>query len=144
MLLFGPACSASTSRLTPEGDQASVRRKRYCPSYSHCISILYIPIVLAVGYVPDGMTPEQWKKYQQAEKDKQKSKNFAAVGPQSFKSRSLQSFQTDLEKGKAKHLLPVMFAKDRVKKGEIKQEDVPYMQVRSIFWSCFFDIFYCI
>jgi len=74
------------------------------------------------------MTPQQWKKYQEAEKAKQKSKNFGALGPQSFKSRSLQSFQTDLEKGKTGHLLPVMFAKDRVKKGELKQEDIPYMQ----------------
>lgn len=78
-----------------------------------------------MGYVPDGMTPAQWKKYQEEEKRKLKSKNFAATGPQSFKSRSLQAFQTDLEKGKADHLLPVMFAKDRVKKGELKPEDIP-------------------
>lgn len=81
-----------------------------------------------VGYVPDGMTPAQWKKHQEEEKKKTAKKNFAALGPQSFKSRSLQSFQSDLEKGKASHLLPVMFAKDRVKKGELKEEDVPYMQ----------------
>ena len=79
----------------------------------------------SVGYVPDGMTPEQWKRHQEEEKKKMARKNFAALGPQSFKSRSLQSFQTDLEKGKADHLLPVMFAKDRVKKGEIKETDVP-------------------
>lgn len=81
-----------------------------------------------VGYVPDGMTPAQWKKYQEEEKKNTANKNFAALGPQSFKSRSLQSFQTDLEKGKTGHLLPVMFAKDRIKKGEIKASDVPYMQ----------------
>lgn len=78
-----------------------------------------------MGYVPDGMTPEQWKRHQEEEKKKMARKNFAALGPQSFKSRSLQSFQTDLEKGKADHLLPVMFAKDRIKKGEIKETDVP-------------------
>ena len=81
-----------------------------------------------MGYVPDGFTPEQWKKKQEKEKEDQKKKNFAAFGPQSFKSRSLQAFQEDLEKGKAGHLMPVMFAKDRVKKGELKAEDVPYMQ----------------
>ena len=81
-----------------------------------------------VGYVPDGFTPEQWRKKQAAEKEKEKSKKYAAFGPQSFKSRSLQAFQSELEQGKASHLMPVMFAKDRVKKGELKPEDVPYMQ----------------
>lgn len=74
------------------------------------------------------MTAAQWKKHQEEEKKKKKGKNFAATGPQSFKSRSLQSFQKDLEEGKASHLMPAMFAKDRVKKGELKAEDVPYMQ----------------
>ena len=74
------------------------------------------------------MSAAQWKKKQAAEKAAQAKKNFAATGPQSFKSRSLQSFQKDLEKGKASHLLPVMFAKQRVAKGEIKAQDVPYMQ----------------
>ena len=81
-----------------------------------------------MGYVPSGFTPEQWRKKQEEEKAKEKGKNYAATGPQSFKSRSLQSFQTDLEKGKTSHLMPVMFAKDRVNKGEIRPEDVPYMQ----------------
>mmetsp|Transcript_22310 Transcript_22310/g.46275 ORF Transcript_22310/g.46275 Transcript_22310/m.46275 type:complete len:98 (+) Transcript_22310:1-294(+) len=57
-----------------------------------------------------------------------KSKDFASVGPKSFKSRSLQAFQEDLEKGKVTHLFPTMFAKEKVKKGLIKKEDVPYMQ----------------
>ena len=74
------------------------------------------------------MTPEQWKKQQEAEKKATKSKNFAAFGPQSFKSRSMQSFQTDLEKGKASHLLPVFNAKEKIKKGELKVQDIPYMQ----------------
>jgi hypothetical protein len=74
------------------------------------------------------MTPEQWKKKQEGEKNSKKEKNFAAFGPQTFKSRSLQAFQKDLEKGKVVHLLPVLNAKERVKKGEIKVEDIPYMQ----------------
>lgn len=81
-----------------------------------------------MGYVPSGFTPEQWRRKQEEEKAKEKGKKYGATGPQSFKSRSLQSFQTDLEKGKAEHLMPVMFAKDRVKKGELRPEDVPYMQ----------------
>jgi hypothetical protein len=74
------------------------------------------------------MTPEQWKKKQEAEENAKKSKNFAAFGPQSFKSRSMQAFQKDLEQGKASHLLPVFNAKDKIKKGELKMEDIPYMQ----------------
>ena len=84
---------------------------------------------------------------------KQQSKNLAAFGPTSFKSRSLQGmfpgslfvsreassdnlscyccgtgFQEDLEKGKSSHLFPAMFAQERVKNGQMKEEDVPYMQ----------------
>ena len=81
-----------------------------------------------MGYVPDGFTPEQWKRMKQAEQDAAKSKAFGQFGPRGFKSRSLQSFQMDLEKGKAQHLMPVFNAKEKVKKGEIKAEDIPYMQ----------------
>lgn len=81
-----------------------------------------------VGYVPTGMTPHEWHAIQRAEKRKQQNANYGAFGPTSFKSRSLQGFQEDLEKGKSAHLFPTMFAKERVKKGEIKEEDIPYMQ----------------
>jgi hypothetical protein len=74
------------------------------------------------------MTPEQWRKQQAKEREDKAKKNFGAFGPQSFRSRSLQSFQTELEKGKAGHLMPVMFAKKLVKEGKLKPEDVPYMQ----------------
>lgn len=45
-----------------------------------------------------------------------------------FVTSSWIGFQEDLEKGKARHLFPAMFAKERVKKGQIKEEDIPYMQ----------------
>lgn len=80
------------------------------------------------GYVPSGFTPEQWKKYQAEEKKKKATKNLGGLGPRGFKSRSFQSFQEALERGEAEHLLPVMNAKERVRKGEIKLEDIPYMQ----------------
>ena len=82
----------------------------------------------SASYIPDGMTAAQWKKIQQNEKANKAKKNFGAYGPQSFKSRSLQSFQTDLEKGKTNHLLPVFNAKQKLKAGSLKQEDIPYMQ----------------
>ena len=74
------------------------------------------------------MTPDQWKKMQAKEKAEKAKKNFGAFGPQSFKSRSLQSFQKELEKGKADHLMPVFNAKEQIKAGKIRQEDIPYMQ----------------
>eukprot|EP00546_Thalassionema_frauenfeldii_P004445 CAMPEP_0178915320 /NCGR_PEP_ID=MMETSP0786-20121207/11958_1 /TAXON_ID=186022 /ORGANISM="Thalassionema frauenfeldii, Strain CCMP 1798" /LENGTH=178 /DNA_ID=CAMNT_0020588411 /DNA_START=16 /DNA_END=552 /DNA_ORIENTATION=+ len=80
------------------------------------------------AYVPSGMSPEQWAKMQAAEKKKKAAKNFGAFGPQTFKSRSLRAFQEDLEKGKANHLLPMFNAKEKLKQGKIKQEDIPYMQ----------------
>ena len=65
---------------------------------------------------------------QAKEKADKAKKNYAAFGPQSFKSRSLQSFQKELERGTAGHLMPVFNAKEKVKSGQIRQEDIPYMQ----------------
>jgi hypothetical protein len=81
-----------------------------------------------VGYFPDGMSAEQYRKLREKEKEQESKKKLGAYGPQSFKSRSLKSFQQDLEKGISKHLLPVFSAKEKLKKGEIRPEDVPYMQ----------------
>lgn len=131
---FAPNPTVSKSSLVTLKSKTEFKRLSLCC----CVSTVSVPSHLTpysrllcrrvVGYVPDGFTPAQWKKKQEEERKKKQGKNYAATGPQSFKSRSLQAFQTELEKGKAEHLLPVMFAKDRVKKGEIKPEDVPYMQ----------------
>mmetsp|Transcript_13846 Transcript_13846/g.17468 ORF Transcript_13846/g.17468 Transcript_13846/m.17468 type:complete len:222 (+) Transcript_13846:235-900(+) len=80
------------------------------------------------GYIPDGFTKESYAKFQKAEAAKKAKKNLGRVGPKGFKSRSFQSFQEALERGEAEHLLPVMNAKERVKKGELRKEDIPYMQ----------------
>ena len=79
-------------------------------------------------YIPAGFTPEQWKKFKGKEADKKRKQNLGRMGPKGFKSRSFQSFQEALEKGEATHLMPVFNAKQRVAKGELKQEDIPYMQ----------------
>lgn len=98
-------------------------------SYSSPLTdALFLSIGLTVGYVPDGMSPEQYRKMRAKEKDSASKKKFGAFGPQSFQSRSLQSFQQDMEKGKTGHLMPVMNAKALVKKGKLRPEDVPYMQ----------------
>jgi hypothetical protein len=81
-----------------------------------------------VGYVPDGISPDEYRKLLAKEKEDKAKKQFGAFGPQTFKSRSLQAFQTDLEKGKAGHLMPVFNAKEKLKKGEIRPDDIPYMQ----------------
>ena len=50
------------------------------------------------------------------------------MGPKGFQSRSMQSFQEALERGEAEHLLPVFNAKQKVARGELRKEDIPYMQ----------------
>jgi hypothetical protein len=81
------------------------------------------------GYVPSGFTPEQYKKFKANEKKKTTTKkNLGGMGPRGFKSRSMQSFQEAMERGEANHLMPVFNAKERVKKGDLKVEDIPYMQ----------------
>jgi hypothetical protein len=79
-------------------------------------------------YVPDGFTKESYAKFKEEERKKNAKKNLGGVGPKGFRSRSMQSFQEALERGEAEHLLPVMNAKERLAKGELKLEDIPYMQ----------------
>jgi hypothetical protein len=54
------------------------------------------------SYVPSGMTPDQYKQLKELEKKSKSQKDYGRFGPSSFKSRSLQSFQKDLEKGKVR------------------------------------------
>jgi hypothetical protein len=80
-------------------------------------------------YVPSGFTPEQYKKFKAQETKKATAKkNLGGMGPRGFKSRSMQSFQEAMERGEASHLMPVFNAKERVKRGELKVQDIPYMQ----------------
>ena len=81
-------------------------------------------------YVPDGFTKESYAKFKAAEAKKKQKKNLGGLGPKGFKSRSFQSFQEALERGEAGHLMPVMNAKERVAKGELRPEDIP---VRGIY-----------
>jgi hypothetical protein len=80
------------------------------------------------GYVPQGFTAESYKKFKETEKKKLDKKNLGGVGPRGFKSRSFQSFQEALERGEASHMMPMEFAAEKLKKGLIKKEDIPYMQ----------------
>ncbi|MEM7296895.1 MAG: hypothetical protein AAF391_01360, partial [Bacteroidota bacterium] len=72
---------------------------------------------------------ESYKKFKADEKAKaQRKKNLGGMGPRGFKSRSMQSFQEAMERGEATHLMPVFNAKEKVARGQIKKEDIPYMQ----------------
>lgn len=79
-------------------------------------------------YIPSGFTKESWAKFQEKEAKQKQAQNLGRMGPRGFQSRSMQSFQEALERGEADHLLPMMNAKERLKKGEIKEDDIPYMQ----------------
>lgn len=77
-------------------------------------------------YIPTGFTKESWAKFKEAEaKKKAAQKNLGRMGPKGFQSRSFQSFQEALERGEASHMMPVENAKERLRKGEIKLEDIP-------------------
>ncbi|KAG5185605.1 hypothetical protein JKP88DRAFT_289099 [Tribonema minus] len=80
---------------------------------------------LSMAYIPDGLTPEQWKVIKEKEQEKA-SKNLGRVGATSFKSRSFQAWQEAMERGEGGHLFPVDPVK--VKRGEIPLSKVPYMQ----------------
>ena len=81
--------------------------------------------IVTYGYVPAGFTPESYKKFKDAEAAKKKKAGLGKLGPRGFKSRSFQSFQEALERGETTHLMPVMNAEERVRKGELRREDIP-------------------
>jgi len=84
-----------------------------------------------MGYVPDGLSKEQYEKIKAKERAQQA--NLGATGTNRFQSRSMYAFMKAMEKGEATHLFPV--SPEKVKKGEIKLEDVPYMQRRGGRWD---------
>ena len=53
----------------------------------------------SAGYVPDGMSAEQYAKLKDKEKKARETKNFGAGGARGFTSRSMTSFQYALERG---------------------------------------------
>ena len=94
---------------------------------SQPLSVTRVSSTVVFGYVPDGFTAESYKKFKEEEAAKKK-KNLGRLGPRGFQSRSMQAFQEAMERGEAEHLMPVFNAKERIKKGELKPEDIPYMQ----------------
>ena len=97
--------------------------------------------IVRFGYVPDGFTAESYKKFK--EDEKKKKQNLGRVGPRGFKSRSMQSFQEALEKGEAKHLMPVFNAKQKIASGKlVSRLDLFLICKFSLFSSDFFILTY--
>merc|ERR1719421_898982 len=55
-------------------------------------------------------------------------RDLGRLGARGFKSRSMKSWQEAYERGEATHLMPLENAKKKLARGEIKIEDIPYMQ----------------
>ena len=79
------------------------------------------------AYAPEGMTPSEYQALVKKEKSLVAGKG-GRMGARGFKSRSMKAFQEAMEAGEATHLMPTPFAKERVASGELKVEDIPYMQ----------------
>ena len=87
------------------------------------------------AYVPDGLSPEQYRKIQAADRQKMGAgKNLGRVGPRGFKRRSMQAWQEAYEKGEAGHSIAPFGYRELLKQGKIQQKDVPYM-VRGGSWD---------
>jgi len=81
------------------------------------------------GYVPDGFTKAEWEKVQKKEKAASAKKiNMDGTSGMQFKSRTFAEFQKGREDGTLTYNMPVEKAMERVRKGELKMEDIPYMQ----------------
>lgn len=86
------------------------------------------------GYVPDGLSKEQYDKIKREDASKSAGKNLGALGARGFKSRSMAAWQKAHEKGQASHVFAPIGYRDKLKKGLMKKEDVPYM-VRGGSWD---------
>ena len=88
---------------------------------------------LSVGYVPDGLTPEQYGQIKKNDMKKIGNK-LGRLGPRGFKSRSMQAWQEAYERGDAKHEIAPIGYREQLKRGKIRKEQIPYM-VRGGSWD---------
>merc|ERR1719450_1542488 len=72
---------------------------------------------------------------QQKEKAAAAAKNNAKNGARGFKSRSFKSFQESLERGENAKNFAMFDTKKKLARGEIKMEDIPYMQRANGAWD---------
>ena len=82
--------------------------------------------LMYAGYVPDGLTEEEWKEIKS--KKSQRKMKFDGTSGMKFRSRSFYEFNKGREEGKLQYNMPMENAKEKLKKGLIRPEDIPYMQ----------------
>ena len=88
---------------------------------------------LSVGYVPDGLTVDQYNQVKKQDKSRM-GKDLGRLGPRGFKSRSMQAWQEAYERGEAKHEIAPFGYKQLLKQGKLQKKDLPYM-VRGGSWD---------
>lgn len=76
------------------------------------------------AYVPDGLTPEEYRRIKSEDK-KKLGKDLGRLGPRGFKSRSMQAWQEAFERGETGHTFAPFGYREKLKKGELKKEEVP-------------------
>lgn len=88
---------------------------------------------LPMGYVPDGLTPEQYRNIKKQDENRL-GKDLGRLGPRGFKSRSMQAWQEAYERGEAAHNIAPIGYRKKIKEGKLRKEEVPYM-VRGGRWD---------
>jgi len=88
---------------------------------------------ISMEYLPDGLSREQWNLIKKGDNNTSRNKKLS---DKSFKSRSFKSFQEALERGeKGAKNFPIFNANEKLRKGEIKKVDIPYMQRNNGAWD---------
>jgi hypothetical protein len=88
---------------------------------------------LPTGYVPDGLTPEQYRNIKKQDENRL-GKDLGRLGPRGFKSRSMQAWQEAYERCEAAHNIAPIGYRKKIKEGKLRKEEVPYM-VRGGRWD---------
>ena len=94
-------------------------------AFNHPINSLRRCFILN-GYVPDGLSKEDWEMIKK--KDEKKNLKFEGTSGMKFRSRSFKEFAKGREDGTIEYNMPMERAKEKLNKGLIRAEDIPYMQ----------------
>lgn len=81
---------------------------------------------LNAGYIPDGLTKEEWKNIKK--NTNKKPLRFEGTKGMKFKSRTFYDFAKGREDGTLEYNMPMERANEKLKKGLISKKDIPYMQ----------------
>ncbi len=88
---------------------------------------------ISMEYLPDGLSREQWNLIKKGDNNTSRNKKLS---DKSFKSRSFKSFQEALERGeKGAKNFPIFNANEKLRRGEIRKVDIPYMQRNNGAWD---------